>query len=544
MVDLKSKLVSLKSGGPLGLLFVALCCLGLATSAWSASDDDKDDDKVEPVKVIKGREKTLTIPLGISKTLEFNFEIGPVYLTDSRVVAFQRVQDGGDKIKKLLLIPKNSGSTDMTIFDANGTPRITYLVRVTREDIGGLISQLEELLGDIEGLKVRSLAGTIILDGEILLPRDMIRIFRVLDAMKDTRDQKKREVPIRNLATISKLTMNILAERIEREIGSPEITARVVNNNIFLEGTADGPFEADRAIEIARTYLPEVFAEKVKGEGGEVKPKQVGGIGGGIPGIVDLLRLRPPTANPPAQDIKITMNFVELSNDYSRNFNFEWRPLATDQSTVKYDTNAGELTAGIVATVSSLLPKLFTARDHGHARILKQQQIIVKDKGDLAIVDSSLQIFTRTVDDKGNSSFLPIDIKNRTAVRAATIAGSDSIELGLQIELAAPAGAPVAGAPPSIARNILQTQVIIKNGESAALGGNAVDQSLSNYNKLPGGQGAQGAGGTPIFNFSRSKAFVRNKSQYIIFVTPEVIRTASAATEDMTRKFRLNAGER
>ena len=542
MVDLKTKPESLKLRSPLRFLLVVLC-LGLATSGW-AEVEEKDDDKVEPVKVIKGREKTLTVPLGISKTLEFNFEIGPVYLTDGGVVAFQRVQDGSDKIKKLLLIPKNSGSTDMTIFDVNGTPRITYLVRVTREDIGGLMSQLEELLGDIEGLKVKSLAGTIILDGEILLPRDMIRIFRVLDAMKDTRDQKKREVPIRNLATISKLTMNILAERIEREIGSPEITARVVNNNIFLEGTADGPFEADRAIEIARTYLPEVFAEKVKGEGGEVKPKQVGGIGGGIPGIVDLLRLRPPTASPPAQDIKITMNFVELSNDYSRNFNFEWRPLASDQSTVKYDTNAGELTAGIVATISSLLPKLFTARDHGHARILKQQQIIVKDKGDLAIVDSSLQIFTRTVDDKGNSSFLPIDIKNRTAVRAATIAGSDSIELGLQIELSAPAGAPVAGAPPSIARNILQTQVIIKNGESAALGGNAVDQSLSNYNNAPGGGGAQGAGGTPLFNFSRSKSFIRNKSQYIIFVTPEVIRTASAATEDMTRKFRLNAGER
>ncbi len=521
-----------------------LCLLAGVMPVRAEVVEDADGDKVEPVKVIKGREKTMTVPLGISKTLEFNFEIGPVYLTDAGVVSFQRVQDGGDKIKKLLLIPKNPGTTDMTIFDANGTPRITYLVRITREDIGQVISQLEELLGDIEGLKIKTLGGTIIMDGEILLPRDMIRIFRVLDAVKDTRDQKKKEVPIKNITTISKLTMNILAERIEREIGSPEITARVVNNNIFLEGTADGPFEADRAIEIARTYLPEVFAEKTKGEGGEVKPKQVGGIGGGIPGIVDLLRLRPPTSSPPAQDIKITMNFVELSNDYSKTFDFSWRPLAGDSSTIRYDTSLGELSANLVATVSSLLPKLITARDHGHARILKQQQIIVKDRGDLAIVDSSLRIFTRVVDDKGNSSFQPVDIVNKTAVRAATIAGSDSIELGLQIELSAPINAPSGNSPPSVASNKLQTQVVIKNGESAALGGNAVDQSLSSYNKNPTSGGAQAANSTPLFNFQRGKSFVRTKTQYIIFVTPEVIRTASAATEDMTRKFRLNAGDR
>ena len=46
-------------------------------------------------------------------------------------------------------------------------------------------ARLEELLGDIEGLKIRTVGGTIILDGEILLPKDMIRIMRVVAAMKD-----------------------------------------------------------------------------------------------------------------------------------------------------------------------------------------------------------------------------------------------------------------------------------------------------------------------------------------------------------------------
>ena len=125
----------------------------------------------------------------------------------------------------------------MTIYDSEDAPRITYTVRVTREDLGQLISQLEELLGDVEGLKIKTVGGTVMLDGEILLPKDMIRINRVIDAMRE-RDPKKTTTPIRNLTTIGKITMNILAERIEREIGSPEITARVINNNILLEGPA------------------------------------------------------------------------------------------------------------------------------------------------------------------------------------------------------------------------------------------------------------------------------------------------------------------
>lgn len=519
------------------ILVLSLLLLLKAGTVVRAAEGEED-----PVKEIKGKERQLTIPMGISRTLEFPFEIGPIYVTDPSLFDYRRVNEG-EKVRKLLLLPKNPGTTDFTIHDATMVPRITYLVRVTREDLGQVISQLEDLLGDIEGLKIRALQGTVILDGEILLPRDMIRIFRVLDAIRGERDAKKKEVGIRNLTTISKLTLNILAERIEREIGSPEITARVVNNNIFLEGTAESDFEADRAVEIAKTYLPEVFVEKTKGEGGEVKPKQAGGVGGGLPTIVDLLRVRPRQASPPSQDIKITMNFVQLDNEYDKAFDFTWRPLVNDSGTVKFDTTVGELTAGLVATVSSLIPRLNTARSHGHARILKQQQVIVKDRSDApAIIDSSVQIYTRVPDDKGNAVFQAVEVKNVTKVRAATIPGSDSIDLGIQVELSAPQAAPE-GSPPTIARNSLQTQVTIKNGESAALGGSAIDEALADYNRAaPRSGGAQS--GSPIFNFQRSKSFKRKKNQYVIFITPEVIRTASAATEDITRKFRLNAGER
>lgn len=263
---------------PLVLLVLALPLRAEETELESKSptpsaavESDGGNGHDGELKPFTGKEKPLTLSLGVSKVLEFDFDVGPIYLTDDKLFKYRRVKENG-KDRKLLLIPSSPGFTDLTVHDSNFVPRIKYMVRVAREDMGEVMNQLNSLLGDVEGLKMNPVGGTIILDGDILLPKDMIRIMRVVDAMKD-RDPKKKEVPIRNLATISKVTMNIIAERIEREIGSPEITARVINNNLFLEGTAESDYEADRAIEIARTYLPEVFVERTKGEGGEVKPK-------------------------------------------------------------------------------------------------------------------------------------------------------------------------------------------------------------------------------------------------------------------------------
>jgi pilus assembly protein CpaC len=530
------------------LLLAAIAAVPGSGPSFAAGKADDDDDTIEVKKPARGKEKYLTLSTGLSRILEFQFDIGSIYVGDPSLFEFTRIK-AGDKERKLRLVPKQAGYTDMTIHDTSGAPRVTYMVRVTREDIGQVVSQLEELIGDIEGIQIKAVGGTVVIDGDILLPKDMLRIMRVVDAIKD-RDSKK-PVSIRNIAGISKVTMNIVAERIEREINSPEISARVLNNNILLEGTAENDFEADRAVEIAKTYLPEAFVEKNSGDGGKVEPRKNGGTGG-LPTIIDFLRVRPRQNPAPSQDIKITMNYVELENDYSKSFNFEWRPLYNDQSNVKYDTSLGELSANFVATVTSLLPKLAYAKSHGHAQILKQEQIIVKDKSDQpAVIESSLQIYTSNIDERGVRSLQPIPVQNVTKVRAATINGSDSIELGIQITLNQFLGSNQGS--PIVSTNSLQTQVTVKNGDSAALGGYALNNATADYNRSPSSRGSGGGGGagggqqdqgSPLLNFQRAKGFERKKQQFIIFVTPEVIRTAGAGTEDMTRKFRLNAGEK
>jgi pilus assembly protein CpaC len=244
----------------LGAFSLLLCAPLISEPAKKASRKAAAE---EDVKEIQGKAKSLTLSMGISRTLEYPFDVGPIYITDPNLFDFRRIKEG-EKDRKLLLVPKNAGTTDMTIHDAAGNPKLTYRVLVTREDLGQIMSQLEELLGDVEGINIRAVGTTILIDGDILLPKDMIRIMRVIDAIKE-RDPKKKEVPIRNIATISKTTMNIIGERIEKEIGSPEITVKALNNNIIMEGVAENDYEADRALEIARMYLPEVFVERNKG---------------------------------------------------------------------------------------------------------------------------------------------------------------------------------------------------------------------------------------------------------------------------------------
>lgn len=518
---------------------------------------EDDIPKADEAVIIKGKDKSLTLSLGASRILEFPFAIGPVNLGDPSIVSFQRMNErGSSEVTKILVTPKKPGTTDLTVHDLSGAPRISYSVRVTREDLGQVISQLEDLLGDIEGAKIRAVGGTVIIDGEIVLPKDMVRINRVVDALKD-RDAKSKEVPIRNLATISKLTMSILAERIEREIGSPEVTVKVINNNLFLEGTVVDDLEGDRAIKIAQTYMPEVVVYKSKGDA-EVKDKKDGGEAG-EPAIFDFLKTRRRAAPPPAPDIKITVNFVELNNDYDRSFNFNWRPLAQDDTNVKFDSALGEITSTLVATVSGLLPKLANEKTHNHARVLKQQQLVVKDKSDQpASIDSSIDIYSSVINANGVASLTQVPIQNSVKIKAATIDGSDSIDLGIQLSLGSVVGNNQG--QPIVARNSLATTINVKNGDSAAIGGFAIDEAFAGYNRAPSANSAAGGAGqngfgfggannqnpnqSALFNLNRSKAFNRRKQQYIIFVTPEVIKTASAGNEDMTRKFRLNSGEK
>jgi hypothetical protein len=117
-----------------------------------------------------------------------------------------------------------------------------------------------------------------------------------IDTMVAALRQASPPVTVTNLVRLRPETYTNLADRIEREIASPEITARFVGNQLFLEGIAESDFEADRAVEFARAYLadPRLFGGRgtaaLTGTNSETAKAHAGGNGFTI---VDLLRVRP-----------------------------------------------------------------------------------------------------------------------------------------------------------------------------------------------------------------------------------------------------------
>ena len=119
----------------------------------------------------------------------------------------------------------------------------------------------------------------------------------------------------------------------------------------------------------------------------------------------------------------------------------------------------------------------------------------------------------------------------------------EKIELGinLKVNVAVPSGS----AAPITTENSISTNVILKSKESAAIGGVVQNSSATDYDNTgndPAPQqpasGQSAGAGSPLFRLYRSKSYTTNKSQYVIFVTPEIIESAAAGTEEIRRKFR------
>ncbi len=86
------------------------------------------------------------------------------------------------------------------------------------------------------------------IDGEVSSYDQMERIVAVADGLAPT-------VKIHNLTLLSETGRRDLINRMETDIGSPKIHVALRGNYLYLEGIAPNDFEADRAAEIAKTFV-------------------------------------------------------------------------------------------------------------------------------------------------------------------------------------------------------------------------------------------------------------------------------------------------
>jgi pilus assembly protein CpaC len=323
--------------------------------------------------------------------------------------------------------------------------------------------------------------------------------------------------------------MQKIAEFIERDINNPEIQVRSINDRIILEGQAGSEDEKAKAVVIAKTYMPN-FIKEAGDDSIRTKLKN------DKEPIVDLLTVKALPPPPPGKIIKLVIHYVELNKDYTNGFRFQWTPDLKDGSSVNFTADArnpSNIVSTISGTISNLLPKLNSAKQHGHARVLQSSSLIVLD-GKSGTLNNVSQVPFQTISASGTpvTQFAPAGLQT-TISPVIQGARSDSVLLTLAFKVSALVGTTNAG--PLITESQINTDIIVRSGQSAAIGGLISNDEGTAYNKLP-----PETSSNPIFSLYASKDFRRKQSQFVVFVTPIIMTSASAGADKIKEKFRLN----
>ncbi|MBF0205815.1 MAG: hypothetical protein HQK53_02905 [Oligoflexia bacterium] len=403
-------------------------------------------------------------------------------------------------------------------------------IKITSSNLSQVVTELNEFLGDVEGLKIVIRGGKVCVEGEIVVPSEIGRVSTVLEGYKD----------VIQLYELSPHTERIILEKMKDELkraGLKDVTVRIVNRVYWIEGVVGKDSDRDLATRIVSGFVPDRITtlSQKSGKLNEIKGRGV------IENFITVSegaaaqQKQPP---PAAKMIKIIAQFVELTKDYSKIFGFKWTPTMAQggggQIQFGKTTTDGVTTKSngtFSGTLANLLPQLAAAKSAGHAREIQSGLIIVKDKAKEEVTVTKNTTIPFTLGTGEFSRVLQVKTGFSFKVKAS-IVGNDKIELGLGI------GVSLGQGQSGTTENNIRTILIVNDKESAVVGGIALNESQTQYDKDPPFGQDKVEGAIPLFSFLRSKSHAISKSQFVVFVTPEIIDNASKASNEIKRKFR------
>ncbi len=471
----------------------------------------------------KNEDDYRTLAVGTTDWLEYEFE--PRVTIGNPAVMKGEIDPAS--ARKIKLTPLKKGTTSVDIQDPKGkvVHRLNY--NVITNDLSQKVMAIRRLLFDVEGITIESVEDKIVIDGELIVPRDFDRILQVQQAYTE----------VLNLVTLSKISRDAIARRMQKEInddpGGVNVTVRIVNDTFFLMGKVDSGIDAQRAETIAQTYLPEFGGSPATKEGVLIPVAKKFGIRNMI-----VVEEAPPPATP--KMVRITYHFVEIGKDFLKSSFFKWTPLMSESSgmVIGQGTTGGIASSGSFnGTISNLFPKLQSGASGGFARVLFSTVSIGEDKKQIEVLrNDNIPYISAVVNGIPVPDNVPVGINVKVTPE---IMGEDKLRLDTFFQFQALAGAG-AGGKPRTTNTTMTNTVILKSGDSAALGGLISSDTSKDIDKDPE-SGNSGAAGNPIFNLLRSKAFRNKKTQFVVFITPKIISDAAEGTADIKAKILNNS---
>lgn len=482
---------------------------------------------------------TLILAVGEDKIVDLNFDANltpnGIVIGNPKVVRTTLVKVGDER--QLVFKPLAAGETTVTVRDQAGNVQVIFTAKVAGSSLERTALQLKNLLIEIEGIEIKIVGRKIVIDGEVLVPSDFGRIISVITD-KDFSDN------VMNLATLSTYAMQILSKKIQKDINSfaPNVKTRVVNGQVWLEGSVDNFDQAKRASLVAQLYLPELRPGNPLERDPAVQrlpPRSL---------VQNFIVINPPPPRKEEKLVRVTIHIVELTKDYNKVFGFKWQPGFTSDPTIQVGTSADGSTGAsgatsFTATLSSLFPKLQSAQKAGYARILKTGTVIVRSGQPAKLVDQTEIPFT-LVGQNGQVVSSVAGVGLQVGVTPAILGSSEDIQMDLKMEQRNLTGQ--SGTTPITSQHSVHTKIYVKSGESAAVAGVTSTNINTKFNNDDPDAGAfassgSGASTSPLFNLHRSKNYTKQKGQFVIFVTPQIVNNASEGTQDLKKNFRVKA---
>jgi len=417
---------------------------------------------------------------GQSETISFKYEIGDVALSDPAVCDYLV----GQERRSIYINAKDGGEATITVWDVEGRQRDEILIRVVTTTLKDILDGARETFGDLKGVDIHVRDGRIEIEGEVVDPED----FRRIEAAAESNPKMKSHIKL------APDVMERTAEAIRSAMDVPGVAARAVRDRIILEGMAYSAADKRRAVEIAKIYYADVM---------------------------DLIDLRETGRSAGRGElIELEFHMTEIKKSALRQFGVNWAPGSFPGGSSGNATanpgllsSVGDLGKNLIGFVFQLVPKLKFVRERGDGRVLENPSIIVKS-GELARIFSGSEV-PYYKGDEVQFKKMGIDIQ------AEPIRVSGGIDLKIAATLSSPS-ADIRGA---VDTNTVSTTSLCPFGQSLVLGNVIRNGDVKMKNRVPENVDTSSA----LFTLFLSKDFQSNRSEFVIFVTPRLIKQPTTA---------------
>jgi pilus assembly protein CpaC len=229
-----------------------------------------------------------------------------------------------------------------------------------------------------------------------------------------------------------------------------------------------------------------------------------------------------------------------------------WNPIpkinATGSYTINPVTGSDNFTGAMTGTIDELLPKINYFKALGVARVIENPSVSVKS-GEKALIESGTRLGFPIVQPNGAVS---LEFQNVGATLKITpyARGSD-VDLDMEIKVSSLGSPDVVGGV-SIQQSSIETKQFVRSGESVVIGGlvryssrQAIDRppvAQSGGNSTPQSTNASSPDPFPmgsLFTLFKSNDIGKERSQFMIFITPKILSFAKDANREIKELFNL-----